>query len=321
LERFLTLSENFARYSKKLIVLNKSDLVTKEELITIKAMIDNQEVKELSLLGLQSSKSRVISYIKEALNLKQELPKNFNSLVEEADMLYSQKNLTLALKKYEEILTICDQFQNFDKIHYFQDKIDELKLEIKSKEKVEKQLERKRSFLPPEQIKFSKRVVVKPLPKAESSAKKMSLKPSIKTYPKSVQKTIPSVKPRIPIKEKEPKKLKLTPDDIKKSLKSKIEHIQKIKQTEPITPKVLSAGNSESPQMRGFEKAENLIGKKEFTLPGRLYELIKNKGSILKPELCQIFIDEMQSVLENPIKTEDLELAADSFVENEKGEL
>jgi hypothetical protein len=46
--------------------------------------------------------------------------------------------------------------------------------------------------------------------------------------------------------------------------------------------------------------------------------MIKNQGSDLKLELCQLFIDEINKAFNAPLKKEDLQLAADIFYKIEK---
>ena len=162
--------------------------------------------------------------------------------------------------------------------------------------------EKKERFTASEQIKFKKKISVKALPKTAISEKTVeSEKSSLKSS-----------------------KLSLKPEDIKLSLKSKIERIQKVnnnitiksttfeKEELPVKPSLKIPFKIHEPNL-----TDEIAANKEFNWVNKLQQLIEKRDSTLKTRLCERFISELLNSLKEPLKLEDLKYAADCFVQLE----
>ena len=164
--------------------------------------------------------------------------------------------------------------------------------------------EEKERFTAPEQIKFKQKISVKSLPKTPISETPVdSEKSSIKSS-----------------------KLSLRPEDIKISLKSKIERIQQINSNISIKTSIEKPIEKGELLVKPFLKIPlkihepNLtdeIAIKEFNWVKKLQQLIEKRNSTLKTSLCERFISELLNSLNEPLKLEDLEYAVDCFVQLE----
>ena len=75
-------------------------------------------------------KLQIIALIKRSLGLKEELPSNFEELVNEAEILENVGNSIQALTKYKELVKICTANQDFEHIKAFQEKIEILPFQL-----------------------------------------------------------------------------------------------------------------------------------------------------------------------------------------------
>ena len=221
-------------------------------------------------------------------------------------------------------------------------------------------LEKKKKFSSPEQIKFSKKISVKALPKEENIFTSVPSKPQsesrlkdsevekklgVKALPKEEIKTspIPS-KPQIENITKDSenvkkeveatsrtKKLTLKLEDIKLNLKQNIDKLKSIDKKITIIPtkKGELIQNTEIEEKIELIKpikyvshekniTDDIVSDSGFDFARELKSLITKKGSNLSLKLCQMFIEELLSSLQQALKLEDLELAADLFVQIEK---
>ncbi len=346
IQYFINLKESHAKYSNFLILANKSDLVSGEQFEEIRSIINITDIKELSLIDSKNALEKINSLIREALKLKKDLPSNFQILIKEAEQLSAEGNFPAATTKYEELINICNESQNFTYLELFQNKIYEIRLKIEKQTEQHKMAASRNTFFPPEQIKFTQKIAVKSLPKTSSGLKTAPERPPMKPIPKPMEKSSPSIKAQIPSQPSKPKKLTLTPEDIKISLKSKIEKIQQIASFESkkvikkvqqsdivqkpkeiiqrIQPKELiqKIRSKEQPKPTTIpieiqEQKTKILSEIELDLKNQLQILIKNKGSDLSIDLCEFFINEMTEALGIPLTIEDIKLAAEFFYKKE----
>jgi GTPase SAR1 family protein len=333
IQYYMSLIENHARYSKMLILANKSEHISEEELEYIKSSINIQDVKKLSLIDPVKAKERIDLYFRDSLNLKRDLPSNFENLKSEAEKLNLENRISEAVSKYEELINICNEYQNFTYFELFQTKLDQLKVKLEEQQKAQKLIETSKSFAPPKQIKFTKKISVKTLPKASPVLKSSSTNVITKSSPKSIESNLTSTKIQETPQPSKLKKLSLKPEDIKISLKAKIEKIQQIKNSEPkeVVQKIPELNkvrkiqpNAMIQKIKPKEVIEptiipdEVISKEKFGLHTELQKLIRNNGSDLSTELCEFFINEMTEALDSPLNREDLKLAAEVFCRIEK---
>ena len=344
IEYFIALKESNAKFSNLLILANKSDLVTHVQIDEIKITINNPDIREICLVDPHNALETVKSLIREALKLKTELPSDFQMFINEAENLRAEGNLSAAIIKYEELINLCNESQNFTYTELFQKQINEIRTEIEKKTEQPKIATSGKMFIPPEKIKFTQKVAVKSLPKTISEVKTPPQNKPIKPAPKPMEKTSPSV--QIPSQPTKPKKLTLKPEDIKISLKAKIDKIQQLTSFEPkkvikrvqqsdivqkpkeiiqkIQPKefIQKIYSKEQPKPTTIpreilEQQVEIIANKELDLKNQLKKLIKNKGSDLSIDLCEFFIKEMTEALGEPLTSDDLKLAAEFFFKKE----
>ncbi|HEY0088295.1 MAG TPA: hypothetical protein VGB37_05590, partial [Candidatus Lokiarchaeia archaeon] len=127
------------------------------------------------------------------------------------------------------------------------------------------------------------------------------------------------------------KKLTLKPEDIKNNLKQNIEKLKSITKKIIIIPtqKEELIQNTEIEEKIELIKpvkfvshekniTDDIVSESGFDFARELKNLITKKGSNLSLKLCQMLIEELLSSLQQPLKLEDLELAADYFVQIEK---
>jgi len=317
--------------------VNKSDLINTEQFEEIKSILNLTDIHELSLLDPENALEKINLLIREALKLKTDLPSNFQILIKDAEQLSTNGNFSAAIAQYEELINICNETQNFTYLELFQKKINEIRSKVKKQSEQQKISARGKTFLPPQQIKFTQKVAVKTLPKTRAVVKPTPKSTPIKPSPKPKEKSSPPIKAQIPSQPSKPKKLTLKPEDIKISLKSKIDKIQQIASFEPkkVIKKVQQSDIVQKPKemiqkIRSKELAKptiipreiqeqktETISEKELDLKIQLQILIQNKGNDLSIDLCEFFIKEMTEALSTPLTSDDLELAAKYFVKKE----
>ena len=186
--------------------------------------------------------------------------------------------------------------------------------------------EKKSKFKAPEHIKFAKKVSVDSINEfGEKSPKTTQESGKLNT----------SLKPKG--SSELSKKLTLRPEDIKLSLKTKIERIKKERKKITVKPAIEKLSKKEAKQFEAsvapdkvdiepIEYPEHdvnltdvIMTYGEFDFGKELQKLIVKKGSTLNAELCEKFIAEMLDSLETALKYEDLKFAAEIFVKIENG--
>ncbi|MFX1394313.1 MAG: hypothetical protein ACFFAH_12170 [Promethearchaeota archaeon] len=151
-------------------------------------------------------------------------------------------------------------------------------------------LDKKRKFTTPDQIKFTKKISVQALPKTNSPFAFNQIKPHHTARPAISENTVVE---KISIKSTEDKFI-IKEEPIIKSIKFK-EHEPNI--------------------------TDKIVADKEFDFIYEFQQLIEKRGSTLSTSLCEKFISEMLNSFKKPLKNEDLEYAADCFVRIEKSKL
>ncbi|TFG09055.1 MAG: hypothetical protein EU539_00655 [Promethearchaeota archaeon] len=308
IEHFLNLKKQHAKHSKLLMLANKSDLIREEEIEKIKSLI-GYPVQVISLLDKKQAKKIIHSQLKSTLDLLPEISPNLEDLINQADQLRMDGKIKAAIIEYQEIIRFCKIYQNFALLNKTQTKLNQLKVEKKQELDLRGHKHIKKSFSAPEQITFTKKISVKSLPSASSALKPRSQEATLSSENKPAQEVESSYEPKPEKQAEEPKKLFLKPEDIKISLKSKIEKIQKIQKS--------GLEKLKSTTRNFFDKSIESKASKILGLPEQLQNLLNSKGTELNIELCKEFVEEMKNQLIGPINNEDLELAAEIFFQIE----
>ena len=324
IEYFISLIENNARYSKLLLMANKSDLVSKEELEQIKSTINIPNIEDISLIDHTSAKEKLQLLIRKVLKFKRDLPSNFEILMNEAGKLSKENNFSAAIAKYKELIDVCNECQNFTYLDTLQNKLDELNKQREKQIEQRNKVEIRGGFAPPEQIKFTQKVSVKSLPKTSSALKPTPKRVTIKSSPEPLEKRMPLTKSQFISKTPPPRKLTLKPEDIKITLKTKIDKIQKF-EPKKVIQKIQQSDIIQKPKeiihkiqevVKPTTMTDEFEQQKELNSTIELQKLIKNKGNDLNIELCELFVNEMTEAL-GILTIEDLKLAADLFNKKE----
>ncbi|MFX1321624.1 MAG: Rab family GTPase [Promethearchaeota archaeon] len=312
---FINLHKLESNFSRLLMIANKRDLVDDEDIRRIKNELDIDDFIELSLNDPEV-KQNIEELIKKTVGLKETLPPNFNELIKEADELVTVGNNVQALAKYNELINVCNLYQDFMYLPSLQTKADNLRKIIDEKVKIRKEMDRKKEFAVPAKLKFAKKVMVKPLPSTkpipEDSVQTKAFDTAIKTTDKMVSFKQLEKKPKeLKIFKTEevtpkPKKLTLTPKDLKIVIPTEKE--VKIKETKLPTDLFPKLDESQ------VKKDEAKLG--DFAT--ELQNMITEKGSTLSLKLCELLISELQNSLGRALTKEDINLAADFFVKQEQ---
>ncbi|MBD3254642.1 MAG: hypothetical protein GF383_06090 [Candidatus Lokiarchaeota archaeon] len=294
IDHFLTLQKKDAKFSRLIVVANKTDLISEEQFKAIQNAVKENEVKKLSLIG-KNNVSAIEKIISEGLNLKKGLPEEFNSLLNNAEIFEKEKKYDNAINTYQQLLDLVQEYQEFSYLKELYDKIEELKEEKAQYEELKNKRERKSKFSAPRQIKFEKKVSVKTLPTGGTIFKSAQKKPQIN------KQNLNQVKPNA-VKSSKPR-LRLRPEDVKISLKA-------IKSKEKaIQPKKYI------PHERNL--TDEIVENEDFDFARELQKLILKNNANLNISLCEKFVEEMLKTLQKPLKYEDLEVAAKYFCELE----
>jgi len=295
INHFLDLKNQDSKLSKIVILGNKRDLVSVNDIKLIQNELNLEEFVEISLLE-SDAKDTVNQIISNALGLKKALPSNFNDLIKKAEKLVSDGNLVLAISKYKELISICDMYQELTYIQKFKKTLKSIQERVNQQTKLRKAEDSKRKFDVPGRIQFTKRVQVKPLPldktRIESKPpadvaelEKKEVKPKALT-----KKTEDLTLFKTGDKKETPKKTFLQAHDIKIETDFKVYHTTK-------------------PESEAKEPEEDF--------PKELQILIEKKGSSLSLKLCEQLITELQKSLSRSLTVEDVEMAAEIFVKQE----
>ncbi|MFX1497722.1 MAG: Rab family GTPase [Promethearchaeota archaeon] len=279
INHFLGLYRKEANLSKLVIVGNKRDLVKEEDLKIIKNELNLPEFKEISLTN-PDAKKEMLHIISVVLKLKVSLPSNFEGLKKEAERLKNQGNLILAISKYKELINICNNYQDFTYIASFKQTLEVLQNTVEEEKRLRREIESKKRFEVPGQIKFRDKIKVQPLP--ENKTKLLS------------------EVPKFPETKREPEELKTKGDKIGKLTLFKSSKDQIIEK-DSLEPKTTLQQTTET----------------STQFPKQLQTMIENKGSSLSLKLCEHLINELETTLGRPLTVEDIETAANIFIKQE----
>ena len=296
IEHFLQLFNQESKLSKLLIIGNKTDLVNEEEVKLSSNLLKIGKYQTFSLIET-TAKEKIKTLIAGSLGLKKELPLYFNELIKEAESLENQRNDVLAIAKYKELLKICNEYQDFVHIAKFKDALNRLTNKLEKEKNIRRTEGSKLKFEIPDQIKFHKKVSVKPLPSEG---------------PQELVKPIPPKRGFIEMplegtyKKKKVESLTLFTQDDKEAAEMK----------NFIEPEDLSLDIKFKPN-----EEKELIVEKEITpsdFAKKLQDLIRKYGSSLSLELCDHLLSELKKTFSRPLTLQDVETAAKIFVNQEK---
>ncbi|MFX1587146.1 MAG: Rab family GTPase [Promethearchaeota archaeon] len=295
ISHFMDLHRNEGKLSKILIMGNKRDLVNEEDIKLIQNELGIPDFEEISLTE-PDIKEKIIQLISEIMKLRKSLPSNFEELKKKAENAKAEGNLVLAMSKYKELITICNMFQDFTYVASFKQSLKELQKKLEEEKKVRHEIESKKKFEIPGQIKFTKPVTVKPLPLDKS-------------------KILSEIAPKIGIPEIEKDELKIKEPEIGKLTlfkpsKDQIKGEKGVLKPEDVKVET-SITSSEQKQI-----IEEETPSREFSKV--LKELIEKKGSTLSLKLCEHLINQLQTTLGRTLTFEDVETAAEIFIKQEK---
>jgi GTPase SAR1 family protein len=313
MNHFMSMPKTENNFSKLLIIGNKRELVNDEDIKRIKNELNYNDFIEISL-NSPDSKSQIQGLIKEALGLKEGLPPNFEELVKDAEDLVSMGNILQALPKYRSLVALCTNYQDFEHIKLFEQKVAELTAKLKEQKEIRKEIEKERAFEIPKELKFKKKISVKPLPTSPLPTElfdKEEIEEELPPPPKRLSSDLVSFQ-----------KLESKPVGLKLLKTSETSAILK-------KPSIPTKSIDEKPKksevrmpMELFPPHEEL--SKEIKKPlaldftKELQKLISEKGSSLSLKLCELLITDLAQSLGRAVTIDDIKLAADFFVKQEQ---
>lgn len=313
LNHFLDMQKLAGNYSKLLLIGNKRELVSDDDIKRIKNEMNFQNFEEISL-NSPEAKSQLLVLIKETIGLKESLPTNFALLIEEADSLINKNNNIQALAKYKELVKICNEHQDFEHIKIFQEKIDLIETKIKKQKELRREKEKSLDFKESTRLKFKRTITVKPLPSSipsiESFTQEKDQEKKLSTLPESPSKMVSFQK-----LESKPSGLKII-----KSSEITIKPKKPSVASKPIVEKTKKPKTKMPMEM--FHPHEDLKIETEkpkvVDFTRELQKIISEKGSSLSLKLCEKLVTNLEQSLGRIITIEDIKLAADFFVKQEQ---
>ena len=164
IHHFVNIKKSDANFARFLILANKNDLVTSDEDIKLmKNEIGLPNINEISLISPEG-RARIISLIIEALRLKVPLPPDYGNVIGKAVEYEEAGNLTEAIMKYRDLITLARKHQDSNSLSSFEKKLEKLESLREERRKLEKEAMRKEAFGSTKQIQFAKKISVKALP-------------------------------------------------------------------------------------------------------------------------------------------------------------
>ncbi len=313
INHFLSIHKLESNYAKLLIIGNKRELVNDGDIKRIKNEININDFKEISL-NSPDAKTQILEFIKEALGLKEGLPPSFEDSVKEAEGLYSMGNSLQALAKYRELVKLCIEYQDFEHIKLFEQKVLDLTAKLKEQKQLRKEIEKERAFEIPKELKFKKKIKVKPLP--------TSALPTEIFNKEAVEEELPPPSKRLTSEMISFQKLESKPAGLQLLKTSETSALLK-KPSIPIkTVKEKSKQSGVKMPLELFPPHEEL--SKEIKKPQtadftqELQKMISEKGSSLSLALCEHLITELAQSLGRAVTIDDVKLAAEFFVKQEQ---
>ncbi|MFW9866299.1 MAG: GTPase domain-containing protein [Candidatus Thorarchaeota archaeon] len=312
INHFLNLQKLESKYSKLLLIANKRDLISDEDIKRIKNELNISDFEEFSLKSPEAI-SQIQFLIKGILGLKEELPQNFNEMVKEAEGIENLGYKAQALAKYKELVNICSKYQDFDHITIFQQKVDELTVKIKEQADYRKGVVKDEEFQIPLGFKMKRKITVKPLPVSTPAIDSLA-EEKIEEETPPLPKT--SLQGMVSFKKLEPET-----SDLKI-----IKTIDIPKPKKVATPQKLEGEKEKKPKAKMpielFPPHEDIgvdLKKPKITdFVKELQNIITKKGSSLSLKLCEKLIIELEQSLGRPLTMDDVHLAADFFVKQEQ---
>ena len=316
IDHFLNLHKLESNLSKLLIFGNKIDLVDEGDIRRIKNELKIHDFNEINLQDIDS-KEIIYDLLRDTLKLKKNLPPNFSELIQEADELKRLGNNVQALAKYNELIKICNNYQDFTNLKPLEEKAEKIRKYLDEQVKIRKEMERKKEFEIPPQLKFAKKIQVKPLPGAQSMAEipEEDVQEGI-TPSKSEEKMVSFQQ-----LERQPKELKIikTLDKKTKTTKTKLTP-KDLKIVIPTDEKAkIKESKISSETFTALKETKEVIIDSELSdYATELQKFIIEGGSTLSLGLCQQLIKELQLSLGRSVTPDDIKLAAKFFVRQEK---
>jgi len=317
---FLNLHKTETNYSKLLIIGNKRDLVEDVDLRRIKNELNFSDIKEISL-NAPDAKTVIYKYITEILGLKEKFPEDFEDLVKEADDLVLEGKRVQALAKYKELSTLSESYQNIMFTKILNQKIESLNIKLKQDLERRKEFEKKKDFEVAKPLMFTRKVTVKPLPITEPPTKQQDIKP--------LEKEISSP-PKRPVKKLVSFQMldKVTEVKTVNNTKPALKIIKKIPPPKDLPKEIPTTKTTDTPAPKAKMPME-LFGSHEeiqretdkpliIDFTKELQKIITERGSSLSLPLCQKLITDLEKSLERPLTIQDVKLAAEFFVKQEK---
>ncbi len=313
IKHFLNLYKIDGDQSKLLVIGNKRDLVNDKEVRSIKNEIGIRDFVEMSL-NSPNAKSQVQLLIRETIGLKEDLPENFENMVNEAESLLNIGNTIQALAKFKEIVKICTIHRDLENSIKYQVKVDEINEKLREQTERRKRLAPSPEFDMPRELKFKKKISVKPLPSSLPSIESLAQE-------KSDPITQPSTLEAAPQKLVSFQKLESKPVELKVIKTTEIP--PRPARSLPSTKKGEKAKTTKAKMpMELFGEHENLtkdIKKRKVSdYTTELQKLITEKGGSLSLNLCEQLVQDLEQSLGRQLTIEDVELAADFFVKQEQ---
>ncbi|MHA2180874.1 MAG: ADP-ribosylation factor-like protein [Promethearchaeota archaeon] len=313
MNHFMNMHKQETNSAKFIIIGNKRELVDDEDIKRIRNELNFNDFSEISL-NSPDAKAQIQQIIKEMLGLKERLPSNFEKIVKEAEGLVSMGNTLHALAKYRELVKLCTTYQDFEHIKLFEQKVADLTTQLKEQKELRKEIDKEKAFAIPKELKFKKKISVKPLPTTALPAESFTKE--------EIEEELPPPPKRLTSEMVSFKKLDSKPAGLKLLKTSETSPILK-KPSIPLKTSETQAKTSEVRMpMEIFAPHEELskdIKKpqsEDFTK--ELQTMILEKGSSLSLKLCEQLITELAQSLGRRVTIDDVKLAADFFVKQEQ---
>jgi len=191
ISHFINLQKTDAKFSKLLILANKQDL---SNAVTPTLLEEELKIPTIGVsLKDPDIKNQLIRIISDQLNLKKEMPSEFDDLLLNAENNVINKKYSEAIKKFNNLIDICKEFQEFPQMFALEQRIINVENLIKEEDK-QKEIEKYRTD-EPEKIIFTQKVAVKSLPTQETNTTiKFSAKKEFNKIEKTTKRT--SLKPQ-----------------------------------------------------------------------------------------------------------------------------
>ena len=318
MNHFMNLQKLESNYPKLLIIGNKRELVNDEEIRRIKNELNFNDFKEISL-NSPDAKTQIQQYIKEVLGLKEGLPANFGDIVKEAENMVGIGNNLQALAKYRELVNLCTAYQDFEQTKLFEQKVADLTAKLKEQKDLRKEIEKEKAFEIPKELKFKKKISVKPLPTTGL--------PTELFNKEETEEELPPPPTRLSSEMVSFKKLESKPAGLKLLKASDTSAILK-------KPTIPSKSIDEKPKKSEVKKSEVRMPMELFSpheelskdirkpliidFAKELLKMISEKGSSLSFNLCEKLITDLAQSLGRSVTIDDVKLAAGFFVKQEQ---